>query len=216
MKTITGDDGETYVLKTDMETAIKERISKVSARAQTAEEKLRTLQTDLDAAKQSAGTSDVLAQQLDEYREQLQQANSRFDRYKAISKHGLVDDDMIEAIEWSYEKSQSKLSNKERVPLTDWLETAVANPDSAPTVLRPHLMQLQQQQPDAAPTEQPTTEQPKILQQSPQVQQAPNVNAGAMPPQESPDIISRGLNDSDFYQSNRDAIMKQWRSKYGG
>ena len=58
MKTITGDDGETYVLKTDMETAIKERISKVSARAQTAEEKLRTLQTDLDAAKQSAGTSD--------------------------------------------------------------------------------------------------------------------------------------------------------------
>ena len=168
MKTITGDDGETYVLKTDMETVIKERISKVSARAQQAEEKLRTLQTDLDAAKQSAGTSDVLAQQLDEYREQLQQANNRFDRYKAISKHGLVDDDMIEAIEWTYEKSQSKLSNKERVPLTDWLESAVANPDSAPTVLRPHLMQLQQQQPDA-PTEQPTTEQPKILQQSPQV-----------------------------------------------
>tara|TARA_B100000459_G_scaffold89443_1_gene50365 strand:+ start:1907 stop:2590 length:684 start_codon:yes stop_codon:yes gene_type:complete len=227
MKTITGDDGETYVLKTDMETVIKERISKVSARAQQAEEKLRTLQTDLDAAKQSAGTSDVLAQQLDEYREQLQQANNRFDRYKAISKHGLVDDDMIEAIEWTYEKSQSKLSNKERVPLTDWLESAVANPDSAPTVLRPHLMQLQQQQPDA-PTEQPTTEQAEAAptKQAPDWQRQasqllagpkpPNVNAGAMPPQESPDIISRGLSDSDFYQNNRDAIMKQWRSKYGG
>ena len=98
MKTITGDDGQVYVLKTDMEQAIKERISKVSARAQQAEEQVRTLQTDLDAAKQSAGTSDVLAQQLEEYREQLTQANSRFDRYKAISKHGLVDDDMIEAI----------------------------------------------------------------------------------------------------------------------
>jgi len=216
MKTITGDDGQIYVLKSDMETVIKERISKVSARAQTAEESLRTLQTDLDAAKQSAGTSDVLAQQLDEYREQLQQANSRFDRYKAISKHGLVDDDMIEAIEWSYEKSQSKVPKKERQNLTDWLEGAVSNPDNAPTVLRPHLMQLQQQ---TAPTEQ--TAEPSATETAtpsvsmPQVQ-APNVNAGAKPPTDSPDIISRGLSDSDFYQSNRDAIMKQWRSKFGG
>ena len=214
MKTITGDDGQVYVLKTDMEQAIKERISKVSARAQQAEEQVRTLQTDLDAAKQSAGTSDVLAQQLEEDREQLQQANSRFDRYKAISKHGLVDDDMIEAIEWSYEKSQSKVAKKDRQSLTDWLESAVSNPDNAPTVLRPHLMQLQQQTAEAAPTEQaeaaPTEQAP-----SPQMAQAPNVNAGAQPPQDSPDIISRGLSDSDFYQNNRDAIMQQWRAKYG-
>ena len=187
MKTITGDDGEVYVLKTDMEQAIKERISKVSARAQQAEEQVRTLQSDLDAAKQSAGTSDVLAQQIEEYREQLQQANSRFDRYKAISKHGLVDDDMIEAIEWSYEKAQSKLEKKNRQSLTDWLESAVSNPE-------------------AAPTEQAS---------SPSMAQAPNVNAGAKPPQDSPDIIARGLSDSDFYQNNRDAIMQQWRAKYG-
>ena len=62
MKTITDDDGNVYVLKSDMESVIKERIAKVSARAQQAEEQVRTLQTDLDAAKQSAGTSDVLAQ----------------------------------------------------------------------------------------------------------------------------------------------------------
>lgn len=216
MKTITDDDGNVYVLKSDMESVIKERIAKVSARAQQAEEQVRTLQTDLDAAKQSAGTSDVLAQQLDEYREQLQQANSRFDRYKAISKHGLVDDDMIEAIEWSYEKSQSKLSKKERVSLTDWLENAVSNPDNAPTVLRPHLQQLQQQaNSEQANSEQVTSDQvtEQVTQQV--TQAAPNVNAGAMPPVDGPDIIQRGLSDSDFYQSNRDAIVKQWRAKYG-
>ena len=218
MKTITDEDGNVYVLKTDMESVIKDRIAKVSARAQQAEEQVRTLQTDLDAAKQSAGTSDVLAQQLEEYRDQLQQANSRFDRYKAISKHGLVDDDMIEAIEWSYEKSQSKVSKKERVSLTDWLESAVSNPDNAPTVLRPHLMQLQQQaNSEQANSEQVTSEPSSTPQVTPQVTQqtAPNVNAGAMPPVDGPDIIQRGLNDSDFYQSNRDAIVKQWRAKYG-
>ena len=218
MKTITDEDGNVYVLKTDMESVIKERIAKVSARAQQAEEQVRTLQTDLDAAKQSAGTSDVLAQQLEDYREQLQQANSRFDRYKAISKHGLVDDDMIEAIEWSYEKSQSKVSKKDRVSLTDWLESAVSNPDNAPTVLRPHLMQLQQQaNSEQANSEQVTSEPSSTPQVTPQVTQqtAPNVNHGAMPPIDSPDIIQRGLSDADFYQSNRDAIVKQWRAKYG-
>lgn len=218
MKTITDDDGNVYVLKSDMESVIKDRIAKVSARAQQAEEQVRTLQTDLDAAKQSAGTSDVLAQQLEEYREQLQQANSRFDRYKAISKHGLVDDDMIEAIEWSYEKSQSKVSKKDRVSLTDWLESAVSNPDNAPTVLRPHLLQLQQQANSTQEnSEQMNSEPSSTPQVTPQVTQqtAPNVNAGAMPPVDGPDIIQRGLNDSDFYQSNRDAIVKQWRAKYG-
>lgn len=218
MKTITDDDGNIYVLKSDMESAIKERLAKVSARAQQAEEQVRTLQSDLDTAQQSASTSDVLAQQLEEYREQLQQANSRFDRYKAISKHGLIDDDMIEAIEWSYEKSQSKVSKKERMTLNDWLANAVSNPDNAPTILRPHLMQLQQQ----ANNEQPNNEQMNSEQSTQQIteqitqQAAPNVNKGAMPPVDSPDIIQRGLNDSDFYQSNRDAIMKQWRAKYGG
>ncbi|MEC8568883.1 MAG: hypothetical protein VXY56_11495, partial [Pseudomonadota bacterium] len=114
----------------------------------------------------------------------------------------------------SYEKSQSKVAKKDRQSLTEWLESAVSKPDNAPTVLRPHLMQLQQQTAEAAPTEQaeaaPTEQAP-----SPQMAQAPNVNAGAQPPQDSPDIISRGLSDSDFYQNNRDAIMQQWRAKYG-
>ena len=206
MRTITDEEGNVYVLKTDMETAIKERISKVTTRAQEAEEKLRTIETELETAKKSAGISDTLNQQLEEYREQLEKANSRYDRYKAISKHGLVDEDMVEAIEWAYEKSMQKVGKKEQIPLTDWLDKAVQDPSTAPAVLRPHLQTLQAEQPVQV-TEQ-VTEQP-IERPT-----APVVNTGAKAPVDGPSILQRAAQDPDFYQANREEIQKAWRSKY--
>jgi hypothetical protein len=211
MKTIQDDEGNTYVLKTDMEAAIKERISKVTSRAQEAEEQLRTIQADLTEAQKSAGISDTLNQQLEEYREQLHKANNRYDRYKAISKHGLVDEDMVEAIEWAYEKSMSKVGKKEQVPLTEWLETAVQDPSKAPAVLRPHLQTLQTEQVTDQVTEQVTDHVPEAVQERPT---APAVNTRAQPPTEAPNILQRAANDSDFYKDNREAIQKAWRSKY--
>ena len=207
MKTIQDDEGNTYVLKTDMEAAIKERISKVTSRAQEAESQVRTLTTELEDAKKSAGISDTLNQQLEEYREQLHKANNRYDRYKAISKHGLVDEDMVEAIEWAYEKSMAKVGKKEQVPLTEWLETAVQDPSKAPAVLRPHLQTLQTEQ----VTEQVTDHVPEAVQERPT---APAVNTRAQPPTEAPNILQRAANDPDFYKDNREAIQKAWRSKY--
>ena len=43
MKTITDENGETYVLKSDMEKVIQDRISKVAERARTAEEQTKNL-----------------------------------------------------------------------------------------------------------------------------------------------------------------------------
>jgi hypothetical protein len=209
MRTITDEEGNIYVLKTDMETAIKERISKVTSRAQEAEEQVRTIQTELEEAKKGAGISDTLNQQLEEYREQLTKANSRYDRYKAISKHGLVDEDMVEAIEWAYEKSMSKVGKKEQVPLTQWLEGAVKDPTTAPAVLRPHLQTLQTEQP--AQTE-PVTEQvtePVIERPTP-----PTVNTGAQAPVDGPNLLQKAAADTDFYEANREAVQKAWRSKY--
>ncbi len=207
MKTITDEDGNVYVLKTDMEAAIKERISKVTSRAQEAEGQVRTLTAELDDAKKSAGISDTLNQQLEEYREKLDKANNRYNRYKAISKHGLVDEDMVEAIEWAYEKSMSKLGKKEQVPLTDWLDKAVQDPSTAPAVLRPHLQTLQTEQVTEQPTEQ-VTEQPT------ERPTAPVVNTGAQAPVDGPNILQRASQDPEFYQANREAVQKAWRSKY--
>lgn len=211
MKTIQDEEGNVYVLKSDMESIIKERISKVSARAKEAETTARTLQTELDEAKKSAGISDTLSQQLDDYREQLQKANSRYDRYKAISKHGLVDDEMVEAIEWSYEKAMGKVGKKEQVPLTEWLEKAVQDPSTAPAVLRPHLQSLKTEQPQIQESTEAIAE-----QQTDQVQRftPPAVNNGAKPAQETPNILQRGSIDSEFYAANRDAIKEAWRAKY--
>ena len=211
MKTITDEDGNVYVLKTDMEAAIKERISKVTSRAQEAEGQVRTLTAELEDAKKSAGISDTLNQQLEEYREQLSKANSRYDRYKAISQHGLVDEDMVEAIEWAYEKSMAKLGKKEQVPLTEWLESAVQDPSKAPAVLRPHLQNLQAEAPE--PTEAPM--QTEDIEQVLERPTAPAVNTGAQAPVDGPSILQKGAIDSDYYKENREAIHKAWRSKYG-
>ena len=209
MKTITDEEGNVYVLKTDMEAAIKERISKVTSRAQEAEGQVRTLTAELDDAKKSAGISDTLNQQLEEYREKLDKANSRYDRYKAISKHGLVDEDMVEAIEWAYENSMSKIGKKEQVPLTDWLDKAVQDPSTAPAVLRPHLETLQAEQP--VQVEQPTEQ---VTEQVTERPTAPIVNTGAQAPVDGPSILQKAAQDPDFYQANREAIQKAWRSKY--
>ncbi len=208
MKTITDEDGNVYVLKTDMEAAIKERISKVTSRAQEAEGQIRTLTAELETAKKSAGISDTLNQQLEEYREQLTKANSRYDRYKAISQHGLVDEDMVEAIEWAYEKSMAKLGKKEQVPLTEWLENAVQDPSKAPAVLRPHLQNLQAEAPIEAEA------QGEELEEVIERPTAPAVNTGAQAPVDGPSILQKAAADSDYYAANREAIQKAWRSKY--
>ena len=208
MKTITDEDGNVYVLKTDMEAAIKERISKVTSRAQEAEGQIRTLTAELEDAKKSAGISETLNQQLEEYREQLTKANSRYDRYKAISQHGLVDEDMVEAIEWAYEKSMAKLGKKEQVPLTEWLENAVQDPSKAPAVLRPHLQNLQAEAPIEAEA------QGEELEEVIERPTAPAVNTGAQAPVDGPSILQKAAADSDYYAANREAIQKAWRSKY--
>jgi len=207
-------EGQTYVLKTDMETAIKDRISKVTTRAQEAEQKVRSLQGELEQAQKGAGISDTLAQQVDELREQLQTSNQRYERYQAISKHGMVDPDMVEAIEWSYERAQKDVPKKDRQSLVEWLDSAVQNPDQAPSILRPHLQALQAEQPQTEVAEQaPAAEQPTdtpLLQQP----QAPVTNRGARAAQDAPDLLSRAVNDSEFYAQNREAIKKAWRSRF--
>ena len=203
-------DGQTYVLKTDMETAIKDRISKVTARAQEAETQVRSLQGELEQANKGAGISDTLAQQVDELREQLETSNQRYQRYQAISKHGMVDPDMVEAVEWSYERAQKNVPKKERQTLVEWLDTAVQNPEQAPAILRPHLQALQAEQAPAQDAPAQDAPQSQSLMQPPQ---APVTNRGARAPTDTPDLLSRAASDPEFYAQNREAIKQAWRAR---
>ncbi len=203
-------EGQTYVLKTDMETAIKDRISKVTARAQEAETQVRSLTSDLEQANKGAGISDTLAQQVDELREQLETSNQRYQRYQAISKHGMVDPDMVEAVEWSYERAQKNVPKKDRQTLVEWLDTAVQNPEQAPSILRPHLQALQAEQ---APSQEAPSQEATESQSLMQPPQAPVTNRGARAPTDTADILTRAASDPEFYAQNREAIKKAWRAR---
>ena len=203
-------EGKTYVLKSDLENIIKDRISKVASRAQGYETRISELQTKLEEASKSQGTIDILTNQVNELQSKLNGANQKYTRFQAASKHGFNNEDMLEALEYSYEKAMKKLPKKNHVPLSEWLDNCVQNPEQAPVLIRPHLPTARaetQVQSEAAQTTTPApTEQPPI-QQTPPI---PRMNSGTIPAPEQGDIIGRAMKDQNFYAQNREAIIQAW------
>ena len=204
-------EGKTYILKSDVENIIKDRISKVASRAQGYETQLSELKAQLETASKSQGTIDILTNQVNELQSQLTGANQKYTRFQAASKHGFNNEDMLEALEYSYEKAMKKLPKKSQVPLSEWLDNCVQNPEQAPVLIRPHLPTAQAQA-QTQPTE-PAQAQPEpTLTQQPQTQTPPipRVNSGTIPAPEQGDIIGRAMKDQNFYAQNREAIIQAW------
>lgn len=204
-------EGKTYILKTDVENIIKERISKVATRAQGYETQIAELKEQLETASKSQGTIDILTNQVNELQGQLTGANQKYTRFQAASKHGFNSEDMLEALEYSYEKAMKKLPKKSHVPLSEWLDNCVQNPEQAPILIRPHLQssQVPGQQPQEKSIQSPgqPQEQP---QEQPQPPPIPRMNSGTIPAPEQGDIIGRAMKDQNFYAQNREAIIAAW------
>lgn len=214
------NEGRTYVLKSEMENIIKERIGKVATRATTAEKALEEAQSRLAKAEKAMSSVDILNQQLAEMQTRLQSSEQRFERYQSISKHGLTDPDLVEAIEWSFERAQKGKSDKERQTLSDWLDQQVDNPDSAPITIRPHLQALKMIGEDNEQSVQdlPEASTAAQLQQlgeplESQTAAAPRANVGAIPAPDSPGFLDRALKDPEFYAANRDKVMQAWKNR---
>ena len=214
------NEGRTYVLKSEMENIIKERIGKVASRATSAEQALEEANKRLEKAEKAMSSVDILNQQLAEMQTRLQSSEQRFERYQSISKHGLTDPDLVEAIEWSFERAQKGKSDKERQTLSDWLDQQVENPESAPITIRPHLQALKMIGEDNAEAaddlpEASTASQLQSLGESlePQQAAAPRANVGAIPAPDSPGFLDRALKDPEFYAANRDKVMQAWKNR---
>lgn len=214
------NEGRTYVLKSEMENIIKERIGKVATRATTAEKALEEAQSRLSKAEKAMSSVDILNQQLAEMQTRLQSSEQRFERYQSISKHGLTDPDLVEAIEWSFERSQKGKSDKERQTLSDWLDQQVENPETAPITIRPHLQALKMIGEDNAEAgdlpEASTASQLQSLGESLEPREqaaAPRTNVGAIPAPDSPGFLDRALKDPEFYAANRDKVMQAWKNR---
>lgn len=215
------NEGRTYVLKSEMENIIKERIGKVASRATTAERSLEEAQSRLEKAEKAMSSIDILNQQLSDMQTKLQSSEQRFERYQSISKHGLTDPDLVEAIEWSFERAQKNKSDKERQTLSEWLDQQVDSPETAPITIRPHLQALKMIGEDAAdgtPAQQDssTASQLQSLGESLEPTEyaaAPRANVGAIPAPDSPGFLDRALKDPEFYAANRDKVMQAWKSR---
>jgi DNA repair exonuclease SbcCD ATPase subunit len=205
MKTIE-HEGQTFVLKADIENAFKDRIQKLSARAIQAEEAAKTIQDQLDNQSGELEKIQKLSSRVQELEGELENANNRYSRHTAMADLGIVDPEVRELVEWQYEKANK--GNEEAVPLNEWLAAMKEDPTTAPVTLRPHL-----QKQSAAPAEQVTEQAPAPAPEQP-VLIAPKTNTGTSPaPIQSTDLLKRGAEDLDFYKANRDAIRKAWRGR---
>lgn len=213
------NEGRVYVLKSEIESIIKERIGKVASRATTAEQALEEAQRRLEKAEKAMSSVDILNQQLAEMQTKLQSSEQRFSRYQSISKHGLTDPDLVEAIEWSFERAQKGKSDKERQTLSEWLDQQVENPENAPITIRPHLQALKMLDEDPNPqTEAPadsyaSNQEQSYTEQSLQQSAPPRANVGAIPAPDSPGFLERALKDPEFYAANRDKVKAAWKNR---
>lgn len=206
MKTI-NHEGVDYVLKSDIEAAFKDRISKLSARAIQAEEVAKALQDTLDNQSGELQKISTLQEKVTTLEQSLKDAESKYSRVSMLSDMGFTDPDLRDAVEWAYSRANSESS------LEDWIKGIKENPSEAPMVLRPHLQATAPEvTAEAAPNAEAAPIQAEAVEAAPLI--PPRTNTGAKPaPVQNGDIISRGLKDGDFYEQNRDAIMKAWRSQ---
>ena len=213
MKTIT-HEGQEYVLRSDIEASFKDRISKLSTRATQAEEQTQALQAELDNQAGKLGSIETLSQQIEQYKTQLEQANTRYDRHSAMAQHGWTDPDLRDAVEWSFDRAMSGRAKKDQQTLSEWLEGIKTDPEQAPAILRPHLSQPKTES-DSVP-EMATQAEPQPQAESPALlpPRAPQINRGVQPPPaQAGDIITRATQDLDFYRENRDAVRKAWMNR---
>ena len=209
-------EGKIYVLKTQVESIIKDRVGKVAQRATMAETALAQTEKRLQQAEQAMSTVDILNTQLEEMKTKLQTSENRFTRYQSISKHGLTDPDLVEAIEWSWERSQRTKAEKEKQTLSEWLDTMVDNPDTAPITIRPHLQALQMvdEQPQTpSVADAPLAETQAQLAELHAQQPPPRANTGAIPAPDSAGFMDRALRDPEFYAQNRDKVVQAWKNR---
>ena len=207
-------EGKMYILKSQVESIVKERVSKVAQRASEYESHVERLEKDLAKAQKANATVDILRGQVEELQSKYDKANQRFDRYTSISAYGLTDPEMIEGIEWAYDRAMAKSDKK--IELGDWLKNAFENPDQAPYMLRPHIEQARSNmQLDQEVEDNPNIERAQLqdfaIEEPQNTPVAPKTNQGAVSlPDRQTSLSNRVYDDIELYEANREQIRNEW------
>ena len=207
-------EGQTWILKSDVDGLVQKRISSVSERARAAETQLTEMKGQIAQAQTATAQFEAVSGELAQIRQQ-------FDRHRTMSGSGFSDPEIIAAVGWSYDRQIANMAKKDRPTLGAWLEGIKADPSTAPAVLRPHL-QPAQAPPQAQQFQQPPQaqqfQQPHAAQIPPAQPQIPTPNNGAIAQSPDPsagDLLTKGLTDPEFYSQNRDRIRDAWFHQQG-
>jgi hypothetical protein len=217
MKTIT-HEGQEYILKSEVDGIVRERLSKVAEGKRIAEGKVTELEEQLSSMNEKVKGVDAMASQLSQLQDELAVSNQRYERHSAIASHGITDPEIRDLIEWQYNKSMDGRLKKDKVPLSEWIGGMKENGE-VPLVLQPYFKTEQSSQPVAStPQPQPmaSTPQPQPVASTPHQQMEvarPSTNQGVAPTQDhatSADLWKKAGSDFDFYRQNRTELKKQY------
>lgn len=220
-------EGKTYILKSQVESIIKERVSKVAQRATEAETQVNDLSKQIESFQSKQASIDLMNQQIQELQGKLKTSENKFERYQSMAKIGINDSDLIDAIEWQYNKSMNGKTDKEKIDLNEWLQNQIENPDESPIAIRPHIKSISESMQPKEQSNQIENESLMKLQEyenqrnpisnqiDNNISNPPLTNRGAVPPPEGKDILRRAVSDPEFYSQNADAIKQAWMARYG-
>jgi hypothetical protein len=144
-------EGTEYILKSDIDDLVRARLSKVSERARIAEGRVSELEESVEASSGASTQLIELQNQVESLTGELAQSKNLYSVHSTIAKHGFVDPDLRDLIEWQYNRAIKDMDTKEQPDLESWLSTIKEAPEKAPTALRPHLQSIAPAAPPAAP-----------------------------------------------------------------
>lgn len=211
MKTIT-HEGQEYILKTEVDGIVRERLSKVTETKRTAEKRVQELETQLEDMGSKVKGAEAMASQLATLQDELAVSNQRYDRHQAIAAQGITDPEIRDLVEWQYNKAMDSKAKKDKIPMGEWMATMKEGGD-VPTVLKPYFQAPQNQE---APTQSSSTqaqlqELGEKLEATPRT--VPTTNQGVAQNQShttNGDVWKRAGQDFEFYQQNRKELKKQY------
>lgn len=134
---ITHTDGNTYYSKDEMENAVKDRIKNVQAELAAAEAKYKAAEPDLAQLNTLKGERDTLTQK-------LAKVEGGLNRFKVAAGLGITDGDTLWALEQAHERAMTNVPEADRAPFEAWLPKLKADPNLAPSYLRPVIAGLGQ------------------------------------------------------------------------
>ena len=201
-KTIT-HDGKEYILKSEVDSIVTSRISKVSESRRTIQAELDNLKAEYSSIQERVKGVDALHSQIATLQDDLSHANTRYNRHSSIASHGITNPEVRDLVEWQYTKAMESKPKKDKVSMGEWLDGMKAEGAQVPHVLKPFFEKH---------------ETPGIQNTQPiQAKPVPQSNNGVQLTNDkatSQDMLTKG-SDWDFFQKNRAKIKQVYYEKRG-